>query len=109
MPVLDGSMGSDEKYQPLHDVVFSGLENRNSGFDSPLICHVSPIDFGKVIDRCANLNVEIIGIEVFSSKAELLEIEISPEPGLDWARRMVGKYQERSGVTFCASVDAHHT
>src|ERR1700682_2837515 len=78
----------------MEEVVYAGLKNLNTGFDSPLISHFSPDEFGTVIDRCEPLNVSVIGIEVFeviSGTAELLEVEISPEEGFEWTRRLVQK------------------
>lgn len=86
----------------LFDVVFTGLENRNTGFDSSLICHVSPEDFLEVIDRCERLEIEIYGIEVFSG-VELLKVEICPSNDFAWARRLTGKYVDREDVTVCAT------
>lgn len=86
---------SDVDHRFLREVVYSELADLNTGFDSPLIGHFSPADFLIVIDRCEFSHVRIIGIEVFSTdveppwKAELLEIEISPEVGYEWARRLV--------------------
>ena len=57
---------SEEEHRFLDSVVFAGLTNLNTGFDSPLICHVTPEDFEAVIDRCDFLGVGINGIEAFS-------------------------------------------
>jgi hypothetical protein len=48
----------------LREVIYAGLTDLNTGFDSPLIGHFSPEDFLIVIDRCEALNVRVIGIEV---------------------------------------------
>jgi hypothetical protein len=93
------------------EVLYAGLADLNTGFDSDLVRHFSPEDFLIVIDRCEALNVEVIGIEVFTTdveppgKAGLVEIEISPVPGYEWARRLVRKYQGRSDITICASFE----
>ena len=64
-----------------------------------------------MIDRCESLKVRVIAIEVFTTDAEppwkvgLLQVEISPEDGYDWPRRLVREYQERSDITICASFD----
>jgi hypothetical protein len=55
----------------LREVIYAGLTDLNTGFDSPLIGHFSPEDFLVVIDRCEALNVRVIGIEVHT---------IDPEP-----------------------------
>jgi hypothetical protein len=75
----------DRRY--LQRWIFIGLKDINTGFDSRAICHFSREDFLTVIDRCERLNVQIVGIEVFSLNVELLGVEISPEPGFGWARR----------------------
>jgi hypothetical protein len=93
----------------LREVIYAGLTDLNTGFDSPLIGHVSPEEFLTVIDRCESRSVRIIGIEVSTadveppSKMQLVEIEISPEPGYDWTRRLVRKYQGRTEITFSAT------
>jgi hypothetical protein len=38
-------------------------------------------------------------------KAGLEDIEISPVPGYDWARRLVSKYMETPAITICATFD----
>jgi hypothetical protein len=93
----------DEDHRFLREVVYAGLNDMNTGFDSPLIGHFSPADFLVVIDRCEPLHVHVIGIEVFASGGDFLEVEISPEDGYDWARRLVQRYQGRSDVTICAT------
>jgi hypothetical protein len=93
----------------LRRVIYAGLKDLNTGFDSPLICHFSLEDFLIVIDRCESLGVEVIGVEVFTTdvappyKAGLEDIEISPVPGYDWARRLVRKYMETPAITICAT------
>jgi hypothetical protein len=36
-------------------------------------------------------------------KAGLEDIEISPVPGHDWARRLVRKYMDTAAITICAT------
>ena len=97
----------ENQYQ--RDVLYAGLTNLNTGFDSPLVEHFSPGDFLIVIDRCESLGVEVIGVEVFTTDVEppyragLEDIEISPVPGHDWARRLVRKYVETPAITICAT------
>jgi hypothetical protein len=101
----------EEDHRFLRDVIYAGLTDLNTGFDSLLIGHFSLEDFVVVIHRCESLNVRIIGIEVFTNDVELpwkvglLSVEISPEDGYDWPRRLVMEYQERSDITICASFD----
>jgi hypothetical protein len=100
----------DEDHRFLREVVYEGLKGLNTGFDSPLIGHFSRADFLVVIDRCELLHVRVIGIEVFASGGDFLEVEISPEDGYaDWARRLVQRYQGRSDVTICATFDVPDT
>jgi hypothetical protein len=99
----------EQENQFEREVLFAGLTNLNTGFDSPLIGHFSPEDFLVVVDRCESLGVEVIGVEVFTTdveppyKAGLEDIEISPVPGYDWARRLVRKYMETRAITICAT------
>jgi hypothetical protein len=97
-----------EDHRFLREVVYSGLKDLNTGFDSPLIGHFSSKDFLVVIDRCEPVHIRVIGIEVFASGGDLLEVEISPEDGYDWARRLVQRYQGRSDVTICATFAMPH-
>lgn len=69
----------DEDHRFLREVVYAGFKDLNTGFDSSLIGHFSPEDFLVVIDRCEPLHVRVIGIEVFASGGDFLEVEISPE------------------------------
>jgi hypothetical protein len=94
----------DEDHRFLREVVYAGFKDLNTGFDSSLIGHFSPEDFLVVIDRCEPLHVRVIGIEVFASGGDFLEVEISPEDGYDWARRLVQRYQGRSDA-ICATFD----
>jgi hypothetical protein len=95
------------------EVLYAGLFDLNIGFDSPLVGHFCPEDFLTVIDRCEALRVEVIGIEVFTTDVEppgkvgLLEIEISPEEGYDWTRRLIREYMQRSYITICATFDVN--
>lgn len=91
----------DQEFLTTH--VFVGLTERNTGFDSELIPHFSPADFLRVIDRCVHHGVEIIGIEAFAEGKELVEIEISPEPGYGWARHLTRRYLSDGDITLCAS------
>jgi hypothetical protein len=105
----ESKLRSEKEDRFLREVICAGLTDLNTGFDSPLIGHFSPEDFLTVIDRCESLGVEIIGVEVFTTdveppaKAGLEDIEISPVPGYDWARRLVRKYMETPAITICAT------
>jgi hypothetical protein len=99
----------ERKHQYQREVLYAGLTNLNTGFDSVSISHFSPEDFLIVIDRCESLGVEVIGFEVFTTdvepphKAGLEDIEISPVPDYDWARRLVSKYMVTSAIIICAT------
>jgi hypothetical protein len=95
----------------LWEVIYAGLQDLNTGFDSTQIGHFSPADFLTVIDRCESLRVRVIGIEVFApdvktpGSAEILEVVISPEDGYEWVRRLVRKYQGKPNITISATFD----
>jgi hypothetical protein len=110
MNTPEAKLKFEQAYQFKREVLYAGLKDLNTGIDSPLICHFSPEDFLIVIDRCESLGVEVIGVEVVTTtdveppyKAGLEDIEISPEPGYDWARRLVRKYMETPAITICAT------
>lgn len=103
-------MALDEKYRFIHDALFAGLTNRNAGFDSPLIPHVSTEDFEIVLHRCEETGAGICGIEIVDvnrwekdRQADFLDVVISPEEGLGWARRSVRPYASQPHITICAS------
>lgn len=96
----------ERDHQFMQEVVFAELKNLNTGFDSLLIWHFYLSDFSTVIDRCEHLNVQIIGIEVFEvirGSAEFLDVEISPDDGYEWARRLVQTYLGEPNITFSAT------
>lgn len=96
----------ERDHQFMQEVVFAELQNLNTGFDSPLISHFSPSDFLTVIDRCEHKQILITGIEVFeviSGSAEFLEVEISPDDGYGWARRLVQAYMGKPNITLSAT------
>jgi hypothetical protein len=105
----ESKLRSEKEDRFLREIICAGLTDLNTGFDSPLIGHFSPEDFHTMIDRCESLGVEIIGVEVFTTdveppyKAGLEDIEISPVPGYDWARRLVRKYMQTPAITICAT------
>jgi hypothetical protein len=98
-------MKFDDDHRFMQEFVFAELKKLNTGFDSPLIHHVSPSGLRRG-DRSLRTPAcsRVIGIEVFASDLDLLEVEISPESGLGWARRL-GGYLNRPDVTFCATFD----
>lgn len=58
-----------------------------------------------MIERCIDHGVLIIGIEVFTSKAELLEVRIREEgeETNDWCFDLLSRYQRWKGVFFDAT------
>lgn len=99
----------EQDHHFLRDVIYAGLRDLNTGFDSAQIGHFSPADFLTVIDRCESLKVRVNGIEVFTTdvrppyKVELLEVEISPEDGYEWARRLVLRHEGKADITISAT------
>jgi hypothetical protein len=67
MDTPESKLKFEEDDRFLRQVVYAGLRDLNVGFDSPLICHFSPVDFLTVISRCESLHVRVIGIEIFTS------------------------------------------
>lgn len=99
----------DADHRYMQEVVYAGLKNLNTGFDSALIYHFSPADFGKVIDRCEHLHIRVVGMEVFSSNGGLLGIEISRQDGFDWSRRLIETYEGVPNITMSATFDVPGT
>ena len=99
----------EDDHRFLQKVVYADLQNLNTGFDSALIYHFSPADFTKVIERCERLHIRVIGMEVFSGNVDLLEIEISPEEGFEWTRRLIQRYEGTPNITISATFDVPDT
>lgn len=94
---------TDPEYQFLWDVIFRGLEDLNTGFDSPTLPHFSPDDFAIVIQRCAKHHVSIIGIEVYEiSSWPICMLDVC---GGRHARRLVKAYCNHPGISFSAVFD----
>jgi hypothetical protein len=94
---------TDPEFQFLWEVIFHGLEDLNSGFDSPSLPHFSPDDFAIVIERCAQHHVSIIGIEVLDiSSWPICMLDVC---GGQHARRLVKSYGNRPGTSFSAVFD----
>jgi hypothetical protein len=60
----ESKLRSEKKDRFLRGVIYAGLTDLNTGFDSALIGHFPPEGFLILIDRCDSLNVQVIGIEV---------------------------------------------
>ena len=95
-----------ESHRSQREVLFVGLTDLNTGFDSDQIRHFTPFDFGVVIDRCEAMKVRINGIEVSRVSLEgirCMDIEICTGEDYEWARKLVRKYADRKYITFCAT------
>jgi hypothetical protein len=86
----------------LRDYVFRGLNDLKPPYDSPLIAHFRAADFLWVISRCNLLGVHINGVEVFSPRGQLIEVEIGELDSNDWCVSLVRKYS-RDKRSFCAT------
>lgn len=94
---------ADPEYRFLWEVIFHGLEDLNTGFDSPSLPHFSPDDFAIVTQRCAEHHVRIIGIEIFDiSSWPICLLDVC---GGRHASHLVKLYSNRPGISFCASFD----
>lgn len=103
-------MELDDEHRFIHDILFAGLRNRNTGFDSGLIPHVSPEDFERVIEHCSDAGAGICGIEIFDvsrwegdHQVDFLGVWYVPDEGLEWARELVRQYAGQPNITVCAS------
>jgi len=89
----------------LRKFVFRGLNELKPVWDSPEIAHFNAHDFIRAIDRCNVLGVRIIGIEIFTTGGELLDIEIPEADSNSWCVSFVQKYQERIDLSICATYE----
>lgn len=103
-------MESDKKHRFIHEILFAGLVNRNTGFDSLFIPHVAPEDFLFVIDRCEETGAGICGVEIFEvsrweqdHQVDFVGVWIRPEEGLDWARALAREHSHKPAITVCAT------
>ncbi len=58
-----------------------------------------------MIDRCNVLGVRIIGIEIFTTEGQALDIEIPEADSNSWCVSFVQKYQERIDLSICATYE----
>jgi hypothetical protein len=68
----ESKLRSEKEDRFLREVIYAGLTDPNTGFDSPLIGHFSPEDFLIVIGRCESLNVRVIGLRCLRRTWSLL-------------------------------------
>jgi hypothetical protein len=88
----------------LSEVVYAGLTDLNSGFDSPGVSHYSPKNFLTIIDRCEALKVRIIGIEIFRvGPREVGFLGCHFPRGYQGARQLVREYIRRRNITISAT------
>jgi hypothetical protein len=87
----------------LRNFVFRGLNDLKPAWDSPVTAHFNAGDFIRVVDRCTVLGVGIIGIEIFTTERQLLDIEIREADSNSWCVSFVQKYQERIDLSICAT------
>jgi hypothetical protein len=86
----------------LREYVFRGLNDLKPTYDSALIPHFRAADFLRVIARCNLLGVHINGVEIFSPRGQLVEVEIGELDSNDWCVSLVRKYS-RGKRSFCAT------
>ena len=89
----------------LRKFVFRGLNDLKPAWDSPVIAHFDAGDFIRVVDRCTVLGVRIIGIEIFTTEGQVLDIEILEADSNSWCVSFVQKYQERIDLSICATYE----
>jgi hypothetical protein len=88
----------------LDRTVLAGLADLKPAFDSPNIKHFDSADFENVIERCTQHNVRVIGIEVFTPEAELVDVQIAPEhPSTNaWCFEVLKRFRDQPGLSYCA-------
>ncbi len=89
----------------LQKFVFRGLNDLKPVWDSPEIAHFNADDFIRVVDRCTVLGVRIIGVEIFTTEGQALDIEIPEADSNSWCLSFVQKYQERIDLSICATYE----
>ena len=89
----------------LRNFVFRGLNDLKPAWDSPVTAHFNAGDFIRVVDRCTVLGVGIIGIEIFTTEGQVLDIEIPEADSNSWCVSFVQKYQERIDLSICATYE----
>ena len=101
-------MASEIKKKYLDEHVFAGLQNLNTGFDSPTISYFSESDFEKVLDRVENLGLGIHGIEPWQN-GEYFGVLVYEDSGMDptnpkWYRDAFKHFKEmQKNLQYAAS------
>ena len=96
-PEVLARLFSEESF--LRKFVFRGLNDLKPAWDSLVIAHFDAGDFIRVVDRCTVLGVRIIGIEIFTTEGQELDIEIPEADPNSWCVSFVQKYQEHPDLS----------
>jgi hypothetical protein len=102
-PEVEARLCAEESF--LREFVFRGLNDLKPAWDSSVIAHFNAGDFIRVVDRCTVLGVRIIGIEIFTTEGQVLDIEIPEADSNSWCVSFVQKYQERIDLSICATYE----
>ena len=102
-PEVVARLSAEESF--LRRFVFRGLNDLKPAWDSLVIAHFDAGDFIRVVDRCTVLGVRIIGIEIFTTEGQVLNIEIPEADSNSWCVSFVQKYQERIDLSICATYE----
>jgi hypothetical protein len=102
-PEVLARLSAEESF--LRKCVFRGLNDLKPAWDSLVIAHFDAGDFIRVVDRCTVLGVGIIGIEIFTTEGQVLDIEIPEADSNSWCASFVQKYQERIDLSICATYE----
>lgn len=90
----------------IDDVILQGLPRLHASWMDALDNrYFAAAEFRTAIERCTEHGVLIIGIEVFTSRAEMLELRIREEgeETNDWCRDLLKQYEGRRKLFFYAS------
>jgi hypothetical protein len=89
----------------LRKFAFRGLNELKPVWDSSEIAHFNADDFIRVVDRCNILGVRIIGIEIFTTEGQALDIEVPEADSNSWCVSFVQKYQNHIDLFICATYE----
>lgn len=104
-PVWVAKQEEAERYLTRH--IFAGLHDLRPCFDAAAIKHFCADDFRIVIHRCTQHNILVIGVEVFTSKADLVTVKIVADGvrSNDWCHELVDRFSGLPDLSFCATYD----